>query len=273
MSIGGKVLVNGRVVAGGLALPAAVVPPVEFSLTSAAVAHDPGAWAVVSASLPAAVNMIYTAMTASNANNGLNSSTLLEIGTGAPGAETVVASISSGYRGAGLTANLPKAIPAGTRVVARSRSIRVSFAVVTSIALYAYPFSIAATTDEWGTITASSKGTGLAAPAALNTYTPWDVVTASTPAALQALHLTIQGNNAVTLVAQIATIQMGYGPVGLEVPVATWRWLGGSSETYQPLEPLLQQAEVPAASRLVIRWQRPNVALAVDYIAHGVRAA
>jgi hypothetical protein len=166
------------------------------------VAHTKNAtWTELVASVGFDVHTMVVTIQSSFAT-GANSSTLLDIGIGAAAAETaIIENISAGFAGSIQTAGervheFPIYIPSGSRISARTQSVRTTGGVTTLIDLYGGPRNPDAHwsgqhVTTYGAVTATSAGT---------TFTPGNtgaagtgVLIGTTTTAHKALVVSIQG--------------------------------------------------------------------------------
>jgi hypothetical protein len=217
--------------------PAFIEVSADTTVTADAVAHTVGAWAPVIATTAAPANWMLVTI------SGMTQTTtdtrgLVDIGTGAAAAETVVVSslpagfshsisAAGGSTGLGnpLWAWLPVDIPKGTRVAARLRALVTVDTAVVSVALFNTPLGRSPSKlDTIGAVTASSRGTNMPSN---DTYVE---LTAATAQAYQALILLPCGGSATVYGTATVTYTMAIGASGAEVAVATSRVTTDTSE-------------------------------------------
>lgn len=246
----------------------------QVSLTASATPHSPGAWVEVDASLSAAADGV-TIHIDSNVNSGAtDTSTLLEIGTGAASSETVWATVAIGYSQRSLY-HVPGRIASGTRVAARLRSAVASKAV----SGIGFMFQQALTPGlgapvTLGADTATSRGAALTAPGATNTKGAWTQLSASTPSDIEALAFSAQGNGLTTMANGGLLLDIGIGGAGSETVLIGDIWLAAdTAEFYTVRGPSTYQVSIPAGSRVAARYQCSNLNNAVDLILVGAASA
>jgi hypothetical protein len=177
-------------------------------------AHTKGAWVELFSATPYEADFIGIIYGASLANQ--NSSTLIDIGVGASGSETViVGDVAIGGKVANAFQDdfIPVRIPAGSRVAVRVQGIRTSYSII-NICMKLFNFNLNSPTsvDTLGTSTTTSTGTSVG--------TSWTQIAASTSQDYQCLVavFSLSTNNSAA-----ATFQMdvGTGPAGSEQAVIT----------------------------------------------------
>lgn len=241
--------------------------------------HTVGAWVEVDASLSAAASGVRVALTASTNLTANNSSTLLDIGIGAGGAETVWATIGVGYIASSTAASIyplvvPGRIAAGTRVAVRARS-----AITLQNVVAEYSFFGAKTTALGAPVTyqadiATSHGLALAAPGSLNTKGAWTELVASTATALAALLVTAQGNEGAAMGTLGLLLDIGVGAAGSEVvviPDISYR--ATTAEVLQARSPTTYGLVIPAGSRIAARYARAATTESLDVLLVGAPPA
>lgn len=257
---------------------------VTVSPSTAGVAHDPGSWVEVTASVAFDVSWMWVEV-GDTFSSGANSSTLLDIGTGAAASETaVVSNIPIGYRDDTLIAGFPVAIAAGTRIAVRVRGAQTSNSKDLRILLGSNGIDVAdnPTTVTMGANTAASKGVSLADPAGADTNTPvwgaWTEITASTPSDLAGvLFLPQLDSGAAIGGSYVLRLDFGYGGSGSEASFGfNSRWTCSNNEIIYPQGPNIAltnsfvYANIPAGTRLVARYARGGSAVDLDVVALGI---
>jgi hypothetical protein len=232
--------------------------------TASATPHAVGAWQVLDASLSANCDGITIWIAASTNTSSGNSSTILEIGTGAGGAETVWASILVGYRqnGAGEMITVPGYIASGTRVVARARAVEVSQTV-----FFGYFFHPATKTGvfpaptTYGIDTSTSRGTTVTAPGSLNTKGAWTNIGSATSVEHDALCITCQNAGGTAMHGSSILIDIGWDST---VKLPDLALYGATTEYYTPYTPMTYGIYVPSGVTLQARYARANSGNALD---------
>ena len=221
-----------------------------ITITASASAHTFGAWTQLVASTTfdaAAIALVATAVGALGTATG----SVIEIGIGASGAETVVARVAVGSH-AGYDVLIPVRVPSGSRVSARIQSV-VTGGKTGVLQVGFVPqiggFLGAADTDVYGVDTATSRGTNVAASDV------WTQVTASTTRAYRGAVVVFSvSNDTQTNTSPIG--ELGTGASGSETTIATLRFRGTTNEaitTDQPMMPFLYVGNIPAGTRLAVR--------------------
>jgi hypothetical protein len=228
------------------------------TLTANASAHTKGAWSEVIASTTSNASLMAIKVSGVH-QQGTDTATLLDIGTGAASSETAVAS-NIAIAGAaivsvalvGVLIPIPLKIPSGTRLSARIQSVVTGGkqATVQIFLLDAGDYATAPTSvDVLGTDTATSAGTALSGSA--NT---WAEVVASTTQAYRAISFapcmvgTLSGNISVQY-------EIGVGASGSEQTFLFSTARFSTEETCNSAVPSFPIASValPAGSRLSVR--------------------
>lgn len=251
------------------------------TVTAAASAtpHTEGSWVEVDASLAADAYGIQIVPTAAVSLSGNNSSTLLEIGTGAGGAETVWATVAVGYYIASSLSQpftVPGFIAAGTRVAVRLRSAVASqsFSPLIHFLSGSGKGVAPGAPVTMGVDTATSKGVSIAAPGALNTKGAWTEIEDATAFPFGALVVCPQADGGTGMSATGVLVDVGIGAAAAEAVLIGDIYLGGQSiEQYTRPNPLTYGVTIPAGSRLSVRYARANAGNALDCFLVGTRAA
>jgi hypothetical protein len=227
--------------------------------TASATVNTKGSWVQLIASTSANSSLLSIDLSQISVSN-TGTATLLDIGTGASGSETVLLSnIAAGSARSFITASsnnrlnfsVPVKIASGTRIAARIQGERASQTAVIDVATVdAGDYATAPTAvDTYGGDTATSKGASF-------TGTSWTQVTASTSQAYRAIvavpSMATGGakNNATSYVFDI-----GVGASGSEVAFGKVRCLGSNVECVEVLLPYATMfaRNIPSGSRLAIR--------------------
>jgi hypothetical protein len=151
-----------------LALPQPVQTSTQATVTADASTNTKGAWTQLIASTTAQTDWLYVTCEFT-ATNGVNTTFLVDIGTGASGSETVrIANAGLGQRLQVTARNMapilfPIRVPSGTRIAARAQSESASRAGLMQVQTLsgAAPSSMPTTLDTIGADTAASRGTNL----------------------------------------------------------------------------------------------------------------
>ena len=192
------------------------------TVTGDATANTKGAWTELIASNDATSDWLLVDATQSANGNGVDTSYLLDIGTGASGSETVrIADIFCGYRPPSTGGRrvqpflFPLRVASGTRIAARAQGAVGSRAGTVTIATLsgAARSSMPTTLDTIGADTAASRGTNLPTS---NTYVQ---LTASTSRAYQALVVLQAGSGTSFNAVETSTFTIATGASGSEVDV------------------------------------------------------
>jgi hypothetical protein len=271
----GRAYAGTTLVSGYVVQPRTSLLPVAVTATTGGTAHTAGTAVEVSASLPTACQWLTVDVVSDNSNNGADTSTLIEVRTGAS-LDTVLLRFAAGYR-IGASNRLatawagPCPIPAGTRVGVAARSTRTSQAVNLSVSTATLPAPTAAPVP-YGVDTATSKSS-IVLPNPSGTGVPgdWVQVVASTPQAWQGLHLGPQMDANTNVSNGTVDIDVGIGASGSEVVVDTMRLTYNASENMALLTRPFVPALIPAGTRVAARVaQRSAASMPVDLLVHGI---
>lgn len=238
-------------------------------------AHAKGTWTTLVASTSGDVNFLQ--LMVSSFVTATNTSTLLDIAVGGVGAEVVqVANLQVGYR---TLAHLEVPIwaPSGSRISVRTQNAAGTDNTAITPYLFYIPRLGQPTLTAMGADTANSRGVVLTAPGALNTKGAWTQITASTAAAFYGLMVSFGMASSAAIGATAGLlIDVGIGGSGAEaVLIPDMHLEEQTNESYNsgyiPM-PQVFGVDVPAGSRLSMRYQRSNAAGVVDGILHGIAA-
>jgi len=230
--------------------------PSVLTLTYGASAHAKGAWVEVNANT--AQNVVMLGITVACNAPATDTSTVLDIGVGASGSETVVVPDLAVGAHAVFAFYIPVAIPAGSRVAVRMAGTRVSPTTATvAVALFAgngyetTPTSV----DVLGVTAASSSGTAMA-----GANGSWVQITASTAKDYQ--QVTLLPSSSATDIASASMVWfLGVGASGSERVIGSQIFRTANTEQVTMAAPGNQGAipcfvsgePVPAGSRLAVR--------------------
>jgi hypothetical protein len=239
--------------------PIIINKPNNVTLTADTTAHTKGAWTQIIASTSGNVSfVIFNVGTVST--TATNTATLLDIGTGASGSETVVAANiaigGAGGQSAQVTAatfGIPLKIASGTRVAARIQSVVTGgkTAVLQSAFIDAGDYATAPTSvDVIGSDTATSQGVSFSGSSGT-----WVEAIASTSQAYRAVTavFSMHSNDIATI--NTAAFDIGVGASSSEVAFGTARVLYQNNEQVALADPFtyLFGRSIPAGSRLAVK--------------------
>lgn len=240
------------------------LPPVGTTVTSGAV-DTKGSWAEMDASTEDDIYELEVTLATTTAVNATNTSTLLDIGIGAGGAEQiVVADLQIGHMPLQLAYwTIPIFIPAGTRLACRTQSAQAAKAI--NILLRGRSARVPGQTPArycltYGVVTASSRGTNIAIPGSLNTKGAWTELTAATAERLSGL-IICTGSGSNNMAAQQILLDIGVGGAGSEqVIIPDLLSIYNTSEQLFPYGlPRIQGIDLPAGVRLAARTARSSL--------------
>lgn len=244
--------------------------------TASATPHTKGSWTEVIATTISPANLVLLYLTVATAANGVDTSTLLDIGIGAAGSEVaIVPDLAVGYAPVGLTYSIPVNIPVGSRVAVRCQSAVISKTVAVQVTFAQNPNGrrSASSLVSIGVDSATSHGVGLAAPGVAHTKTAWTQIIAATAEPFEAFLVGMQGNADLSFGAGAALVDIGYGAAGSEVVLAPDLPLNmTSTEIITGQSPNLIPARLPAGTRLAARWQCASTSNSLDVSLYGVRS-
>ena len=236
--------------------------------TGSATAHTKGAWAQLTSATSRTVTGIWLGIYDTYATS-TNTSTLLDLGVGAAGSETVVLSnLEVGYRGSnvGITwVFVPIRLPAGVRVAARVQSAQTSKAVNLAVSaetgIPPAGLTSAMVVDTVGTVAGSSRGTTVTSSATANTPGSWVELTASSARRATSVLLSMgaNGSAAANLGGFTGSVDLGIGAAGSEAVLRTARATGmGWDTNLDPWSPMGLAVpwgglHIPAGTRVAAR--------------------
>lgn len=251
----------------GFSLSVLAVQDSTTSATSSATANTAGSWvqlfAAAATSASDTIAALWVNLQTTNSSATADNSVLVDFATGISGSEVAFVSdiAVGGLQNGWIPLLLPVRIPGNTRVAFRVRGATASRVYRTQIgvgasALLTSPFSdrLPTSLDVLGTSQSTSAGTACSgASGGWNT-----VLSASTPKDYQAVILVPSGpGNGTSITAQTSRLDLGLGPSGSEVQIATSSFQHTGTTGF--VAPLLAGGFglagrfVPAGSRLSLR--------------------
>jgi hypothetical protein len=231
-----------------------IISTADATLTADTTAHTKGSWTEVVASTSANTSLLVINL-AAIATGNTNTATLVEIGTGAAGSETVLIpdlAIGGAHTLGGITAAIPIKIPSGTRIAARIQSVVtggktavISLFLVGDADYATAPISV----DTIGIDAANSKGLSMSGSSGT-----WVEAIASTTQAYRAIAL-LPSAHATGLQNITFQFDVGVGSAGNEIAFGSVRTLYGAVVTVNTRAPnsSLFGRNIPAGSRLAVR--------------------
>lgn len=264
--------VNGTATVQGFN-PATSLPT---TVTAGGVAHTKGPWTEIIASTdtPMAEIILLVLSSTSLSGTGLRG-TLADVGIGPIGSEVaVVSNIDIGRTSGPQQYRLPVFVPAGSRISVRTQSLTPSVVFNVQVAASTAPImatyfggnwiyaGTGSTGTVWGVSTANSLPLSMGTPAAVNTWSAWFQIELST--AFRIRYLTLLPSGPITAgwtAAVNALFDVGVGAIGSETSVLD---SGALSFTWNTTEavaraPLTVGVDIPAGSRITMRWQADNI--------------
>ena len=235
-----------------LSFPQSVEQSAQITVTASASTNTKGSWTELIASTDADTTWLHV-RTIISTFNSVDTSFLLDIGTGASGSETVrIANVGVGYSSSASPGFIfPLSIPSGTRIAARAQSAVASRAGTVSVDVLsdAVTAVLPTTLDTIGADTAASRGTNMPTS---NTYVQ---LTASTSQDYQAIVATL-GGSGTSFAIETSTYTIAKGASGSEVELYAFPVASTATETLRLFEPTfssLYLGHVPSGTRLAVK--------------------
>jgi hypothetical protein len=224
------------------------------TVTASATPHTKGAWSEIIASTSSDVTLLSFVITNVNTTS-TDTATLIDIGVGAAGSETVVVpDIAVGAQLTGLY-TIPVKITSGTRIAMRSQSVVASKTLSIPIReFFAFDAGDAAltptTVDVLGVNTATSEGTAMSGASGT-----WVEITASTAVDYSAFAIVPSSSDGNIAALTAIVYEIGVGAAGSEVSFGRVIFSTVATEqvVMRRIWPFLFGREVPSGSRLSIR--------------------
>lgn len=240
--------------------------------TASATPHTPGSYAEIDASLSGDAGGVFLRLTANTASSGTNSSTVIEIATGASGSEVAWATVAIGYLITEEQLYVPGFIASGTRVAVRVRSNTASKAVSAIYTFLASPTTAPGAPVTMGgtNIATTSRGVSITAPGSLNTKGAWTEIVASTSAAFTSLMVGCQADGDTSTAVAGTLVDIGIGAASSETVLISDIYLvWATNESFKYWSPATFGVSIPAGSRLSARYQRADANNPLDVILVG----
>jgi hypothetical protein len=238
------------------ASPSIISTGTSVIVTANATPNTKGNWTQLVASSSSNTSFICFSV-ASVAQSPVNTATLLDIGTGASGSETViigdvaVGAAGSAGQGVNNVCGVPFKIASGTRISARIQSVVVSkTASISAFLMDLGNYDTAPTSvDVIGADTANSKGISFSGASG-----SWNEAIASTSRAYRAVSCILSAHNS-DLAGITITWDVGIGASGSEIAFGNGRASTNTSEVLSAATPYnyLFGRKIPAGSRLAVR--------------------
>ena len=232
----------------------------NVTVTANTAAHTKGSWAQLIASTPSNASILRIAVTGVNTAN-TDTSTLLDLATGASGSEVAFASNIAIGGNQSNNLDIPLQIPSGTRIAARIQSVVTGgkTATVAANLINDGNYAIAPTSvdviNEGDTST--SKGTAFSGASGT-----WVQAVASTSRAYRAIvmALAVQTNDTSTGIISsgaLNPLEIGVGAAGSEVSSGIFRFSTTVNENVITLFPTTAYAvigrAIPSGSRIAVK--------------------
>jgi hypothetical protein len=227
----------------------------SVTLTASATPHTKGSWSQIIASTSNVTTLIRFGVSGVNVS-AADSATLLDIGVGAAGSETVIVPNLAIGGSAGAFYSIPVEIPSGSRIAARIQGVRASQTATISVREF-FAFnagdtaSIGTTVDVLGVDTATSTGTAMGGASGT-----WVEIEDSTTKNYIGFAIAPSTSDTDTASQGDTTYEIGVGAAGSEVAFGYIQFAFGATENFSlpsSRSPNLFGREVPTGSRLAIR--------------------
>ncbi len=243
--------------------------------TASATPHTKGAWTQVSASLAAGSYIMYIEPASNVGARGVNSSTLLDVGIGGSGSETVIIpNLAVGYSPSGSRYVAPITLASPARVAVRCQGAVSSQAVS---AVYGFaPIDVgpapATALVNIGANLATSRGVSLPAPPSDNTKSAWVELTSAASDDFDALMVCVQGDGDTAFASSGILIDVGIGGSGSETVIISNLSLSAASNELLNVQPthMTRSVSIPTGTRIAARWQRASSTNSADVTLIGV---
>ncbi len=239
-----------------------------ITATGNATPFNDGTYVEIDPSLSADASGVFVMIPLASQTTGANTSTVLEIGTGAGGAEAAWGAVQVGFRLATEGYFVPGFIAAGTRVAVRVRS-----AVISKVVVAHYTFLAAdkgvdpAVPAIMGYTAGAAAGVVLTTPGGANAKGAWTEIIASTAATYSLLLVNIGGGRTSTQTGGSVLVDIGTGPNPSETAIISNIYFDmTSNEQNQARAPQTFGilATIPSGTRLSARFQATNAGADVD---------
>lgn len=182
----------------------------NVSVAAGGTSHTKGAWIEIIASTSADSTLLILAVAV--AQTGQNSATLIDLAVGAASSEVAFLEnlpCGSASTGGGWQVPLPVAIPAGSRISARTQSATASRVALVGVSVLSGGAQIP------GALTVLGADTGTSRGVSLNHSAAWAEITASTSEDYRSLIL-VPSAGASSLQANDGDVSLGVGAAGFE---------------------------------------------------------
>lgn len=246
----------------------------NVTVTASSTTHTKGAWIEVVASAGFTVDRLILQCGANSLSN-TNSSTLLDIGTGAAGSETViVANLAVGYTRNGTSYDIPVRIASGTRIAFRMQSAISSRTMTANVILCraASTLTVAPSTsvNTFGANTTTSAG--VTVTSGNNVKGSWTQITSNAGSAAKYLLIGVQGNSSSGMSNNNMLLDVGVGAAGAETAIVTNYRLAPNAVELIDYTSVFRGyfVTIPASSRLSVRTQATSATISLDVILYTV---
>lgn len=245
------------------------------AVTASGTPHTKGSWVQAIAATTSDIHAVEVHATTDVATGNTNTASLVDIGTGGSGSETViVADIGFGHLLAGAVVEVPVFIPSGTRVALRMQSVVTSKAVTFAVRGKTRSGSSvpARYCTTYGADTSASRGTVLGVPGAADTHGAWTELTAATTERLAGLVLCPGLGGASSGQTGTRLYDVGVGGSGSEVAII--ENLTASTNTNEQLllegDPRVFAVDIPAGTRITARFSYNTGGTQADLLVVGI---
>jgi hypothetical protein len=230
------------------------------TVTAGGTANTAGSWIQMHAAttFPVSGLLVFLGQTGI-ATAATNTSALVDIGVGAAGSEqAIVSNIALGGSLPFASWTIPLAINSGARIAVRLRSAVASKSCTMGMAVYGGGGGLEAgnLAVTYGANTASSTGTSLTAPGAINTKAAWTQIAAATTSRHGWMVVGVGAPANATATATNGLIDIGVGAAAAEVAVIKdIPFAVSANEDVNVAYPLTFPVNIPSGTRLVARYQ------------------
>lgn len=237
-----------------------------FSPQANATPFADGSYTQIDASLSADASGIWVYMTLTTSQTGLDTSTVLEIATGAAASEVNWANVQVGFRNAVHGYFVPGFITSGTRVAARVRSAVANQFGTCRFGFFPADKSVDPITPvTMGYTPSAAAGVVLPTPGATNSEGAWVEIAAATSGDFGNLLVNIGGGRTNTQAAGDGLIDIGIGAAAAEtVLISDIHCSTSTAETCVPRSPLTFGVDIPSGSRLSARQRSSSTSCKFD---------
>jgi hypothetical protein len=232
------------------------------NITTGATPHEATAWVELfsAAQVASEIHILYLSIFDTTVSTA-QTDALVDIGIGPSGSETVlISNIPAGWKANGTSFNLPEItipilIQAGTRIVARARSLQTAKAVRIIAGAQGFrdrPRMTFSGVDCLGGSPSTSRGTSVT-PGNTGSFGSWTNIGSATTRAYSGILPLMQGFETGTVTANAYAIEAGINSSKLSGS-ESWRWNVTAAEiTFGPNPSAWHYAQIPISTQLQVR--------------------